>query len=183
MDNNPDHTKITTVFFDIGGVLVSSFGKGFIEYASRTLGIEETALRKLVNETEAPLQRGEIQAHANKQHIEYWYDVIKRARQEGVAITKEVPSRRELAQLWVKPYIDEVHVYNEALKLVKDLKSSGVRVCTLSNIQEPHVLILKKLMRERGEDFDALFDDHILSNEVHARKPDKDIYQIALTFN
>lgn len=154
-----DH-EIKTIIFDLGGVIVGSFGKELVEYASGKLGIEQEELRTLMNKHEPDLQTGKIT------HVEFWKKVLK---------DKNLPESSEeiLASLWLDPYKEHAHINQEMINLADKLRSKYI-VGVISNAQEPH----NSYNQKRGlfEHFSPL----VLSSEVGLRKPEKEIFELYL---
>ena len=150
---------IKTIIFDLGGVVVGSFGKELVENASKVLRIESTELRELMTKYEPELQTGKID------HIEFWKKILAEKK-------KDIPEE-ELKDLWLKPYMEKVTVNQDVINLITQLRKNYFVGC-ISNAQEPH----NSYNRSRGL-FDN-FDLCLLSNEVGIRKPDKEIFELYL---
>ncbi|MDP3965025.1 MAG: HAD-IA family hydrolase [bacterium] len=151
---------IKTIIFDIGGVIVNSFGKELIDYTSGKLGIEQSRIRELMNRYEPSLQKGLISP------TEFWKKIIN---ENG----SNVPSDNVLESLWIEPYVENVHIDEHMINLVKTLKNNYIVGC-ISNSIVPHTLYNKE------RELYSLFNPCLLSDEVHIRKPDKEIFELYL---
>jgi putative hydrolase of the HAD superfamily len=69
---------------------------------------------------------------------------------------------------------DRVHLYDDSLEVVRELRSRGVKTALVSNCSYNTVPIVERLGLE------AEFDSVILSFQVHAMKPEPEIYRLAL---
>jgi epoxide hydrolase-like predicted phosphatase len=152
-------TKIKSIAFDLGGVVVGAFGKQLVEYASEKLGINQEELRPLMNIYEPELQTGKID------HITFWKKILSHKNKE---IADDV-----LATLWMIPYEQNALIDEKMVDLIKELRKKYI-VGLISNAQEPH----NTFNRKRGL-FD-LFDILILSSEAGIRKPEKEIFELYL---
>lgn len=152
-------TKIKSIAFDLGGVVVGAFGKQLVENASKKLEIEQEELRKLMNVYEPELQTGKID------HVTFWKRILAHKNKQ---VSDEI-----LATLWMDPYKENALIDEEMVSLIKKLREKYV-IGLISNAQEPH----NTYNKERGL-FD-LFDILILSSEVSIRKPEKEIFELYL---
>lgn len=146
--------------FDVGGVLIETRLEPMYADIKNTLGISnqlfEIHYRPLVNE----LSLGIIS------EAEFWHRLIERTESEGV-----LPQE----SLFKRSYYQNNFIINaELMMFVDNLKSSGLKTAILSNTIEPHA----ELMREY--ELTKNFDVQILSNEVHMKKPDLEIYKTTL---
>ena len=150
---------IKTIIFDLGGVVVGSFGKELIANTSKKLGIKPLELRKLMDIYEPGLQTGKIN------HIEFWQKILKH---KNLFVSVSV-----LKTLWMEPYKKYAKIDKDMIELIKKLKRNYVIGC-ISNISEPHT----SYNRERQ--LFNYFDICILSDEAGIRKPDKKIFELYL---
>lgn len=140
-------------------LVVGSFGKELVEYASKALDIGPLELRELMTKYEPDLQTGKID------HIEFWKKLLKDKNKD---VADEI-----LKDLWLKPYIEKATVNQDVVDLITRLRKNYFVGC-ISNAQEPHISYNKA----RGL-FDN-FDLCLLSSEVGIRKPDKEIFELYL---
>lgn len=150
---------IKTIIFDLGGVVVSSFGKELVANASKKLGIKPDELRKLMNVYEPDLQTGKIN------HIEFLQKILK---DKNLSIPVSI-----LNTLWMNPYKKYAKINKNIIKLIKKLKKNYIIGC-ISNTHEAHNSYNRK---RRLFDY---FDIYLLSNQVGIRKPDKKIFELYL---
>ena len=121
---------IKTIIFDLGGVIVGSFGKELVAYASERLNIEPTILRQLMDKYESDLQTGKIN------HIEFWERVLK---EKNLSVSKEI-----LAELWLVPYKEYARINPDMLTLVKSLHTNGYVVGGVSQTHKNLTIFLIK---------------------------------------
>ena len=79
---------IKTIIFDIGGVIVNSFGKELLDNTSKQLNIELTELRELMDIYEPDLQKGLIS------DVDFWKKIINDKKVTA-------PSDNFLEKLWI----------------------------------------------------------------------------------
>lgn len=152
-----EETKV--IIFDLGGVVVSSFGKEFILNASKKLKISKKELRNLIKKYEPDLQKGRID------HIEFWNKILK---DKKLNVSEKITKT-----LWIEPYKKYSKINKNVINLIKELKKDYIIGC-ISNSQEPHNTYNKK----RG--LFEYFSPCIISSQVGLRKPDKKIFQFFL---
>jgi len=151
--------KIKGIIFDLGGVLIESFGSAFLKNASQKIGATKNKLGKLVQTEEQFLERGE------ETSIEFWKRICKKLK-------IQCPSDRTLASLWVKPYKAHAKLKQDTISLVKKLQGK-YKLAALSNTMKEHNLINRK--RKLFNYFDVL----LLSNELGMRKPERRFFELA----
>lgn len=151
--------KIKGIIFDLGGVLVDDFGDLFIEYASKKLVTPPRKLKKVVQEEEGRLGRGE------ETSLEFWHRICDKLR-------IKCPSDKILQNLWVKPYKQHVKIKKEIVGLIKKL-GKNYKLAVLSNTIKEHSQINRKRKL-----FDY-FDEVLLSDEIGLRKPEKEFFDEA----
>lgn len=150
---------ITTVFFDIGGVLVNVEIQPMLEKISRATGImPEIIGQSMDGRALHALERGEIT-------FTDYYDTIVTALD-----CREALSYDDLRRLWLAVLQDETEVARHMPQVKK-----RARVWLLSNTNPMHLTQLAKKYR-----FMAQVDGWIASNEVGHRKPETEIYRAAL---
>lgn len=150
---------IKTIIFDLGGVVVGTFGKELIVNASKKLGIPPVELRKVMDKYEPDLQTGKLN------HMEFWKKIL---RKKGTSVSDQT-----LKYLWLDPYKKDAKINRDIIKLIEKLKKKYVIGC-ICNGQEPHHTYNKK---RRLFDY---FDLYLLSSEVGIRKPDPKIFDLYL---
>ncbi len=150
---------ITTVFFDIGGVLVNVEIQPMLEKISRATGsLPEIIGQSMDSRALHALERGEIT-------FRDYYDKIVTALD-----CRETLSFNDLQRLWLAVLQDETEVARRLPELTKHVK-----VWLLSNTNHLHLAQLREKYR-----FMAQVDGWIASNEVGHRKPETEIYRAAL---
>jgi epoxide hydrolase-like predicted phosphatase len=151
-------TKITTVIFDVGGVLHAS-NNATVKDLAQELQLEESAVQQIWKDQIPLLGSGQIDETAFWQQVKAAHGI----RQVEVA---ENLLGRAFAQTLVP--------HAKVLALVTELRRLGLKLAILSNTIEPHA----RANRQAGY-YDG-FDRVLLSHEVGLRKPDPAIYQHAL---
>lgn len=150
---------ITTVVFDLGGVLTPpSFG-GVTDY-ERSLGLPPTSISRYFrgDPVFASLERGEITAR------DFWKSVGTRVQEaEGVRIDLGALAAATEASGHLEP---------DALALVRELHDRYSLALLTNNVAEAAVW--------RDELPHELFDAVVDSSAVALRKPDRRIYELVL---
>jgi len=169
MASTPE-TSVTTVIFDLGGVLSSSgraldVVKRFPDHPADE--VMAVMLGDYAADTDHPwhrLERGEISL------ADYRSAVGRLIGEAGFTMREPEPStpRQGLNFEFVRS--------DDMFRLVHDLRDHGCRLGVLTNnIRE---------FRDRWRsimDFDTLFDDVVDSHEVGMRKPHRSIYELSLS--
>ncbi len=150
---------IKAITFDLGGVVVGSFGKELVSNASKKLKIPSGELRRLMNQYEPALQRGTFGP------IEFWKKILK---DKGLTVPESV-----IKPLWMTPYRKLAKSDRKVISLIHKLKKRYTVGC-ISNCQEPH----NSYNRKRG--LFKHFKPCLLSSEIGMRKPDVKIFQLFL---
>ena len=155
----PATPRITTLFLDIGGVLLTN---GW-----------DTALRK-----QTAAHFGLYYNEVDHRH-RVTYDTYEEGKMAFETYLKQIIffEPRTFAPEDVKKYIlDQAKPYQDMMDLVKKLKVVyGLRVAVVSN--EGREIAMDRIKRFHLKDFADFF---IVSAFVHFRKPDLDIYHLAL---
>ena len=150
---------ITTIFFDIGGVLVNVEIQPLLEKISRATGLRPEIIGQGMDSRALhALERGEIT-------FRDYYDTIITALGCREALPYD-----EFRRLWLAVLQDET----EVARHLPDVRKQ-VSVWLLSNTNHLHLAQLTKKYR-----FMAQVDGLIVSNEVGHRKPETEIYRTAL---
>jgi len=152
-------SKITTLFTDIGGVLLTN---GW-----------DRALRKKTAE-KFGLDQNEMN---DRHHLTYdTYEVGKMGLDEYLDRVVFYTPRSftpETLKQWI---LDEARPYPETIELVRSLKKlNGIKIAVVSN--EGRELAVDRIARFNLKEFADFF---IVSSFVHFRKPDIDIFKLAL---
>lgn len=146
-----------TVFFDWGGVVADDPGDGFLGELLRSLGATEDQVQEIFQQHMRAFMRGEIS------EMQYWQTL-----RDTYGFTIENSISDEFKK-WTGLVANQ-----EVLKLVDDLKRSGLGVAILSNVIEPTYNALEQAGHY------ANFDKVIASCKVGFAKPQREIYEIAL---
>lgn len=151
-------TKINTVIFDVGGVLIKQ-NAVMAEDLTHELDLDQATLKHIFANQIALFGSGKID------ESEFWQQLTKEYGVRPVDVSENLLGRAFAKNL-------EAHV--KIMQLVKELAASGFRLVVLSNTIEAHA----KELKAAGvyDDFDRLF----LSHEVGLRKPDPEIYKYVL---
>ncbi|MBI2632790.1 MAG: HAD family phosphatase [Parcubacteria group bacterium] len=148
---------IKTVIFDWGGVLIDSPTLAVVRYLAQKLNIDETVLIELFKKYENDFHTGTIAENA------FWAIVSEK-------INTPINTSASLLYeaLW--------HVYSPRKKMfetVASLRGMGYKTGLLSNAEIPTSQFFYK-------QHPHLFDKLIFSCDHRTRKPEKEIYEIAL---
>jgi putative hydrolase of the HAD superfamily len=151
--------RITTLFTDIGGVLLTN---GW-DRALRTRTAEKFGLD--------PDEMNE------RHHLTYdTYEVGKMGLDEYLDRVVFYTARsftREALKQWI---LDQARAHDDTMQLVRDLRQAhNLKIAVVSN--EGRELAIDRIARFRLSEFT---DFYIVSSFVHFRKPDKDIFRLAL---
>jgi putative hydrolase of the HAD superfamily len=151
--------KITTLFTDIGGVLLTNgWDRALRKKTAEKFGIDQNEMN-------------------DRHHLTYdTYEVGKMGLDEYldrvVFYTKRSFSPETLKQ-WI---LEEAHPYPDTIELVRSLKKlNGIKIAVVSN--EGRELAVDRIARFKLKEFADFF---IVSSFVHFRKPDIDIFKLAL---
>ena len=88
----------------------------------------------------------------------------------------QYPEKKELIILYFEHWVEGLTPIQENVDILKELHEKGYKTYILSNyMQEPYDIVKNK------HDFFSLVDGKIISYEVHAIKPEKEIYQALLS--
>lgn len=150
---------IKGIIFDVGGVLHTEEMKHVHRDIADTLGISRELEREIWDELDPKHSTGKITEE------EFWQEFLKKSNAK-----KPLPRESLLAREQTRRYT----IIAEVIDLVKALKALGYKLAILSNTIKIHADINKKagLYKE--------FPLLILSYEVGLRKPDPQIFKLAL---
>ncbi|MHC4212936.1 MAG: HAD family hydrolase [Planctomycetota bacterium] len=150
-------TKINSIIFDWGGVLIDDPGPPMIEFCYRALGVSEEVYNEAVGKFVSDFRTGHIE------EATFWQQVC-------AELNIEVPNHRSL---WGEAFEAVYRPKPEMFALAKGLVNSGYSVALLSNTEMPCVDYFGK----QGYDF---FDVLIFSCLEGTKKPLREIYELAL---
>ena len=150
--------KYTTIFFDWGGVISNDPGDEFLGQLLRDIGATEKQIQEIFETYMKRFMRGEIS------EAEYWQELRTKY---GFTIHDSISDE---FKKWRGLIANE-----DILALANDLKVDGLNIAILSNVIEPTYNVIEQA------GYYKLFDDVIASCKVGYVKPEKEIYEIALT--
>jgi len=150
---------IKAVIFDFGGVVKKS-EQGFYKDISKVYGVSEQEFVGVFKKPLAQLNRADISEQ------ELWDKISQKLN---------VPTPENVRELFKQAYRTNLYLFPEIIELIKELKEKKIRTAVLSNVIKIHAEVIRE---NKGYD---LFDKVILSCEVGLVKPEKKIYQIALS--
>jgi len=150
---------IKAAIFDIGGVLLRWTNLPMFEDMDQTLRIPEEIRKEAWTKLSPPFEVGKIK------EPEFWQEFTKMTQAEG-----ELPQESLIQREFKKRFTLDTDV----VAIAHRLKENGLKLGIISNTIDPHAEILRN-----SNLFDS-FDFVILSNEVGLRKPDSEIYELAL---
>ena len=154
-----DRPSITTIFFDIGGVLLDVDEQGGLAEMGRITGLAPDCLRRrIAGDALHALERGQIT-------LREYHTAVFRAADGGPSLPYE-----HFERIWLGMLKGETPVTG----LLPDLKKRAA-VWFLSNSNHAHMDYVRA-----HYPFMALADCVISSHEVGHRKPDREIYRLAL---
>lgn len=149
---------ITTILFDLGGVLFTNGTKIFVHQLSTAYGIPEEKVKDVLD--------GNIGSQYREAKItrdEFWRQV------------KESLNIKEETSVLEKQWIDGYELISGTKQIIEEL-SKKYKIYYLSDNVKERVNALDKKF-----DFKKLFLGGIFSHEVGVRKPDLKIYEYALS--
>ena len=150
---------ITTVIWDLGGVLVRTEDSGPRQALADRLGLTRSELEALVfgNEADYRGQLGEIDSRTQ------WLNVLQQLGQSSDSLEKI------RSQFFGGDFVD-----SSLVAYIRSLRSR-YKTGLLSNALSD----LRDIVTKKWQIADA-FDDLVISAEVGLMKPDRQIYQLAL---
>lgn len=151
-------SKFKSVSFDLGGVVTESAVPNFFNYAEEALNVSHEDFNRVFEIHRDGLERGDASPE------EFWQSMCKSL---GVEYKPD-----EDLHLWTSHFIQDSPIRTEILDLADRLKKNGYKVGMLSNTTVQHVAI--NTTRHIFEHFDPA----LMSNEIHAIKPEAKAYMI-----
>lgn len=155
----PSATRITTLFLDIGGVLLTNgWDRQLRRKAAEKFGIDHAEME-------------------HRHHLTYdTYEVGKMSLEEYLRRIVFYEDRTFTSAELTKWILEEARPFPDMIRLVKQLGAAyGLKIAVVSN--EGRELAEDRIERFRLGEFVSFF---IMSSFVHFRKPDEDIFKVAL---
>ena len=146
---------IKVVFFDFGGVVIGKTREDMRTRLCELLGISEEVFQQHLDAHFDELMRGKLSIAA-----------FSRGLEQALGVT-------DVEKKWKQVHQEIAVLNDDVMTLVTQLRDNYM-VGMISDTFDMHV----QLHKERG--WYDLFDPLILSCEVGMRKPEKEIYQLAL---
>lgn len=148
-----------TFFFDLGNVIVYFEEKKIYEKTAYILGIDQAYLIEFLKKTSLniSLEKGLISDQKAYENI--------------LQIAKKKPSFSTFSEVLCSTFSLNTYI----LPVLSDLKNAGHKLVLLSNTHQIHYGFIKK-----NYSFHKYFDQKILSYEEGVRKPDLEIFKIAV---
>jgi HAD superfamily hydrolase (TIGR01509 family) len=151
--------RISTVVFDLGGVL--------IDWDPRHL------YRQLFRD---PAQMEEFLARVCTQDWHHAHDLGEDTRQSCQRLAKRHPEQREMIMAWADRGEDMVRgQLDQAVAVLAELRAAGMRCLALSNMEAETFPV-----RRARFGFMNLFDGFVISGVEGVAKPDPEIFAILL---
>lgn len=144
--------------FDLGGVVVHSGYRSIQREIKRNFGVGDHVMWEILHEAEGDIERGRIKEQ------EFW---DMQSEKFGIVLPVQ-------QAVFEEAYKEEFEVIDGTVDILKRLREKGIRLVALSNTIPSHANII----REAGV-FD-LFDSVVLSYDTGFRKPEQEVYQIAI---
>lgn len=152
---------VNTLLFDIGGVLMTNgWDRHLRKTLSETFGIEYDEM--------------------NERHM-LLFDLFERGKMSFDEFLDHVVFYKERSfskEEFKNTVFNAVRPFPQMLDYVRALKKAGLRIGVLSN--EGKELALDRIQRFHLTEF---IDFFVISSFVHLRKPDPDIYRLALSLS
>lgn len=150
-------TKISTIFFDWGGVIAADPADDFLTQLLRDCGATENQAQEIYDTYMRTFMRGELT------EAEYW-NVLREKYSLSIhdTISQEFAKWRGLI------------ANDDVFALVDEAKTKGITTVVFTNVIEPTYNVL-----EKAGYYDR-FDHIIASCKVGMAKPQPEIYQLAL---
>lgn len=148
---------ISTIFFDLGGVLFTNGTRAFITYLCDTYTLPREKVEEVIDG-----DLGSLYREAKISRDEFWAQIIQQLDINA--------NGAELLQQWINRY----ELIDGTKDLIQELKKD-YKIYYLSDNVRERVEVLDKKYH-----FLQLFDGGIFSHEVGVRKPNPEVYKKAL---
>ncbi len=160
--------NITTIIFDLGGVILNLNPQKTIDAFAKLTGLPTDELLTYVNNDVFRLyEKGEISSTEFRKALKTLFNV-------------SVPDK-ELDEAWNAMLMD---LPLNRLEMIGRLRPR-LKTCVLSNTNEIHISEFNKIVREAtdGKKIQNYFDAVYYSHKVGMRKPDAEIFKMVLEKN
>jgi len=154
-------SQITTLLFDLGGVLINlDQGKTLRAFQKLGADLEEVNAHTTLF---TDFEKGKINADEFRQGL--------------LEVIRKPMLKEQIDNAWNAMLLD---IPQERIKIIKQLRKR-FSIGLLSNTNSIHIDFMHQYLKEEGryEEWRNLFDEYILSYETGMRKPDVDIYLYA----
>lgn len=149
---------IKEIMFDYGGVIGTSSGQDLVESVAKNFGLEKERCQQVIG-------LHVRNAQTRKLPSEFW---------ENVSSALGITRRNALKDLWISHIEKDSEINEDVVSLIESLRQKSYSLCLLSNTTE----LYKYSPHEKR--IDQLFHHKVRSCEVGFRKPEKEIYLLAL---
>ncbi len=152
---NTNVHQITTILFDVGGVLLTDFIEKKVIDLARKYGVNSSVLMRAKEEYRPLADKGQIS------DTDFWERVLNSANIKATENDWNLDS-----------YMEEI---DGGIELARKLKQNGYQIAILSNDS-------KQMSEQRRAKygFDSLFYKIFISSSFGVVKPDPEIFEIAL---
>ena len=146
---------IKAVIFDIGGVTIKHPMEHVYKSVGKKFKINWKRIKKADEEFDPEIETNKVSME------KFWTEISRKLKIEG---------KRSLEKEWMKAFdvLDE-----KVVRVIKYAKALGYKVAALSNTTNLH----ERFHRKNGHY--RFFDRVFLSNRLHMRKPNAEIYRYA----
>ena len=156
--NNKNNTKkdqISTIFFDVGGVLLTDFIEAKVMDLAKKYRVDSNVLLKAKQKYRPLADEGRIS------DPEFWQQVLKSVNVTAVENDWNLDA-----------YMEEI---DGGIEIARKLKQNGYQIAILSNDSKQ-----MSAQRRKKYGFDDLFHNIFISYMYGVIKPDPEIFKIAL---
>jgi putative hydrolase of the HAD superfamily len=150
---------IIGAIFDVGGVLIRNTSRFVRDEIAKGFHTTLAKAASLIEELQIPLQIGEWTEE------EFW---------QMFSLTMGRPLPKDYKRLWLKGYVKHFSINKEVMALVVAMKKKRYRLGLLTNTIPSH----SNYWTSKG--VSKCFEHRIISHEVGMRKPELEIFRIAL---
>ncbi|MBI5072995.1 HAD family phosphatase [Candidatus Woesearchaeota archaeon] len=157
---------ITTIIFDIGGVLIPERGITIKAIIARQIGVSPQTLDDALTPYKRALTKGEITL---KEAYERMQSVLGKAYAPEEIVARHVEAYHHLCTARDSRIID----------IIERLKRK-YKVVALTNTEQEIAAFNRQRRGEDGKTLYEYFDQAFLSTEMRMKKPDAEIYQAVL---